>query len=102
MAGASTEEEKTADAATAKGEEDLRWTDMERLMGAAVYDLERWMEAATEAPKIAEWGMKEASEEADVKGRRQSCRFRLFLRDLVHCYCRIYRRVHIREGSYFY
>ena len=102
MAGASTEEENAANAAVAKGGKDLQQTNMEWLMGATDSDLERRMEAATEAAKISERGMKEASEEADVKGRRQSCRFRLFLRDLVHCYCRIYRRVHIRKGSYFY
>ena len=72
MAAASTEEYNTADAAAAKGEEDLQWTDLERLMGAAVSDLEIWMEAATEAAKIAESGMKEASKETDVKARRQS------------------------------
>ena len=53
----SSDEENAAAAVAAEREEELRWT-----------NLEIWMEAATEAAKTTERGMKEAAKEAEVKG----------------------------------
>ena len=56
-------EEEDNDAATATKEEEEMWrTELERWVGSAANNPERSMEAAAEAAKIAERGMKEAAE----------------------------------------
>ena len=61
------EEENVAAAAAVEEEGEFRRTNLERRLETAAANLDIWMEAADEAAKITDRGMKETVKEAKVK-----------------------------------
>ena len=61
------DENAAANADAKEEEEELLWDDLEQRMEAASYDMERRVEAALEASKIAKSGIKEAVKEDRAK-----------------------------------